>query len=728
MNKFKNIGIFFGIAFILGALALFSGVGAQGACQVTQVELSPGGNQGSTWYRDVGNNQVDVKARLDNCEGGTVAFRVWGKTSAGNLLLDEDTFSPSSALAEIDDSFIIGEDGCITTRSPQCQYYVTFNYTDSSTGASADVFTSEFRPLSSAIKDVLAFNCDGLCSALTNVTSISVTNLQSTYQLTLNTQATAGVGDGIVTGAGTYPVGSEANARAIPNAGSYFVEWLEGGSRVAVSPNIKVLLSNQNRTLTAVFASGTAPNLPSGNATSTPTNFGECTVGPVSFSPQGNLLFAYTGSSIPVQIDWLATNCYGKTLEVTFDAKNTFIPPPAPVSAETITFDDALFGFDASNPYDPNLDLAQFTTTAELGDGPCDLALFPACQYFIEIIDVSPVDAQGVLYSSRGDSLRTTGRDMVGFHCFGACDASSRVNPWQGTALQKQYELTLEVVSTPAGPIPGGVVQGGGVYPINSEVNIDARPNAGYVFSHWELEDGSQVTAQRAVVTMGSDRTLKAHFNANQNQTLTINIVGDGAVPGGAGTYPQGSVLDLIAEPNAGSRFVGWRQEVDHDDNPTTPDVFQVVGRATGLIVTLNKDIVLEAMFEEVDEVGLGNVNTGPAGGLVPCGDSSKPAVDVDGDGVPDEALHCDYNFFVLLIENVIDYIFILVVPIAAIIAVVTGILFLTSGGNPSARQKAKKAFGKFFIGLIIIMVAWLIVATVLEILGVDGAYTFLDL
>lgn len=89
---------------------------------------------------------------------------------------------------------------------------------------------------------------------------------------------------------------------------------------------------------------------------------------------------------------------------------------------------------------------------------------------------------------------------------------------------------------------------------------------------------------------------------------------------------------------------------------------------------------------------------------------------------------YCQFEDALQLVSNVINFIFSMVVVIAAVMAVVVGIMYLTSGANASNRSKAKKMVTNFFLGLVIIMVAWFIVATILRVLGVDEAYSLLDL
>ncbi len=84
----------------------------------------------------------------------------------------------------------------------------------------------------------------------------------------------------------------------------------------------------------------------------------------------------------------------------------------------------------------------------------------------------------------------------------------------------------------------------------------------------------------------------------------------------------------------------------------------------------------------------------------------------------------CNFVDFMGLIQRLIGYIFVLVLPIAAIVFAYAGFLFITSGGDPGKKTAAKNAMTKLLIGIVVIMMAWLLVKTVLTSLGVDAKFT----
>lgn len=86
----------------------------------------------------------------------------------------------------------------------------------------------------------------------------------------------------------------------------------------------------------------------------------------------------------------------------------------------------------------------------------------------------------------------------------------------------------------------------------------------------------------------------------------------------------------------------------------------------------------------------------------------------------------CEWRFaeFMKLIDNVIKFLlFKMAVPIAAIMFAYAGFTMVTSGGSPEAKTKAKNIFTSVAIGLIIAVAAWLIIRTILLILGYEGSW-----
>ncbi len=98
------------------------------------------------------------------------------------------------------------------------------------------------------------------------------------------------------------------------------------------------------------------------------------------------------------------------------------------------------------------------------------------------------------------------------------------------------------------------------------------------------------------------------------------------------------------------------------------------------------------------------------AAGLVPCGGAKEPA--------------CDFNTLMALVNMLINFVlYYMAIPIAAIMFVYAGFELVSSGGSTEKRGIAQKVFTNAVIGLIIAAAAWLIVKTLLSILGYNGAW-----
>lgn len=94
------------------------------------------------------------------------------------------------------------------------------------------------------------------------------------------------------------------------------------------------------------------------------------------------------------------------------------------------------------------------------------------------------------------------------------------------------------------------------------------------------------------------------------------------------------------------------------------------------------------------------------AAGLVPCGGEGQSA--------------CQFCDFFVLINNIIRFVMIILVPVVAVLMlVIGGVLFLFAGAKPDALNKAKGIITSVVIGLLIIFSAWVIVNTVFEKSGI---------
>lgn len=105
---------------------------------------------------------------------------------------------------------------------------------------------------------------------------------------------------------------------------------------------------------------------------------------------------------------------------------------------------------------------------------------------------------------------------------------------------------------------------------------------------------------------------------------------------------------------------------------------------------------------------------------LVHCGITDKDILATH----PDYAKACDFNGIMNLANTLIQFaLFDLALPIVAIMFVFAGFELVTSGGSTEKRGIAKKVFTSAVIGFIIAMAGWLIVKTILTIMGYSAPW-----
>lgn len=89
----------------------------------------------------------------------------------------------------------------------------------------------------------------------------------------------------------------------------------------------------------------------------------------------------------------------------------------------------------------------------------------------------------------------------------------------------------------------------------------------------------------------------------------------------------------------------------------------------------------------------------------------------------------CGFSDLIGLLDGIIQFIFVLAIPIAALVFAYAGFLYLTSGGDTKKHQQAVKAMTTVVKGILVVMVAWLAVKTILVSLGAspDSAWFWLN-
>jgi type IV secretory pathway VirB2 component (pilin) len=101
--------------------------------------------------------------------------------------------------------------------------------------------------------------------------------------------------------------------------------------------------------------------------------------------------------------------------------------------------------------------------------------------------------------------------------------------------------------------------------------------------------------------------------------------------------------------------------------------------------------------------------------GLVPCGKSEKSPGESDG-----VTKSCQFCHLFVMLDGIIDFVTQKIVPpIVVLMIIIAGIMFFFGGGNPSLLLQAKKLITSVVMGLVIMFSAFLIIQTILNVMGV---------
>lgn len=126
------------------------------------------------------------------------------------------------------------------------------------------------------------------------------------------------------------------------------------------------------------------------------------------------------------------------------------------------------------------------------------------------------------------------------------------------TAVFVDDVQVVNIVVSSANPAMGSVV-GGGPFAVGETVMIEALPNNGYRFTHWQDND---TTNPRTFIAT-SDTVFTAYFSDTIPQyTITVLSTNDtmGRVYGG-GAFSRGTAISFLAIANDRYRFVKWQDE-----------------------------------------------------------------------------------------------------------------------------------------------------------------------
>ena len=157
-----------------------------------------------------------------------------------------------------------------------------------------------------------------------------------------------------------------------------------------------------------------------------------------------------------------------------------------------------------------------------------------------------------------------------------------------GFSPSSQYNLTI--ASTAGGSV-STPSEGTSTYYDGMVVTLAATPDDGYRFVNWagDVDTIANVGKAETTITMQRDYSIIANFAAQRELTV-VSTSGGAVIEPGEGTfvYGEGAVVNLVAEPEEGYRFVNWSGDVE-----TIADT-----NAASTTVNMGGDYSITASFE----------------------------------------------------------------------------------------------------------------------------------
>jgi hypothetical protein len=126
----------------------------------------------------------------------------------------------------------------------------------------------------------------------------------------------------------------------------------------------------------------------------------------------------------------------------------------------------------------------------------------------------------------------------------------------------KQYDLTIACTTGGSVIVPG---EGTFAYDKGTVVNLAAEADEGYRFAEWTGDIGTigNVNDATTTITMSGNYSITANFVAVYDLTISSTAGGSVTTPReGTSTYDEGTVVNLIAQPDEGYRFVEWTGDI----------------------------------------------------------------------------------------------------------------------------------------------------------------------
>lgn len=125
--------------------------------------------------------------------------------------------------------------------------------------------------------------------------------------------------------------------------------------------------------------------------------------------------------------------------------------------------------------------------------------------------------------------------------------------------LEANFLHTFTVTPS-AIPTQGGSTSGEGTFVEGATISVFAAPNLGYKFVKWTEGDSVLSSSPRYTFTLNADRAPAANFALLTYSISTSAQPPSGGTTSGGGTLNVGRSVTVVAEPEAGYRFLNWTE------------------------------------------------------------------------------------------------------------------------------------------------------------------------
>jgi uncharacterized repeat protein (TIGR02543 family) len=189
----------------------------------------------------------------------------------------------------------------------------------------------------------------------------------------------------------------------------------------------------------------------------------------------------------------------------------------------------------------------------------------------------------------------------------GQCDVGGWILQTLSDEPPGTYHLTISGTTGGLVTAPG---EGTFAYCENEMVNLVAEADDCYEFVEWTGDVGTiaDVHAASTNIAMDGNYFITANFELLSYDLTTNSTAGGSVTTPGEGTFPYdcGTVVDLVAEAEAGYRFVNW-----------TGDIATIVDVEDATTITMNDNYSITANFEQIPLDKFGLIISSTAGGTV---------------------------------------------------------------------------------------------------------------